>query len=342
MRTKTSYLLIGTFVIAGFALITAGVVVLGAGRRDRDVIKAESLFEESVSGLEVGAAVRFRGVRVGRVTEVTVAGALYTETQIPYVVVRFELWGPDGYQLQRLRDVLPQRIEEGLRVRLASTGITGSAYLEADILPDAKKYPPKPRDWMPRPEEERVYVPSAPSALGKVVSGVDDLLEQLAQADLPGIATDLRTTLASARAAIDGLGTAALSRDAQGTLGAVREATASLTRQLTGTTAAIDAAAARITAAADQAGTLLGDPRIPGVLTEAQRAAEELTATLATARGAARDVQDLVAGRGRSVDAILANLERVTAQLRALTATAEQYPSWLLFGTPPPPRSNGR
>lgn len=343
MRTKTSYLLIGVFVIAGFLLITAGVVVLAAGARDRDVILAESLFEESVSGLEVGAAVRFRGVRVGRVTNVTVAGALYSQTQKPYVVVRFELFGPDGFPLERLRDALPQRIEEGLRVRLASTGITGTAYLEADILPNADKYPPKPRDWDQLfGAEARVYVPSAPSALSRVVSGVDDLLDQFTRADLPALAKELRATLVSTRTAIDGLGVEALRGEVRSTLGAVREVATTLGPHLDRVTNAIDGAAARIATAADQAGTLFADPQIPVILADVQRASVELATTLTSTRLVARDVQDLVAGRGRSIDAILDNLERATAQLRALTATAEQYPSWLLFGTPPPQKTFGR
>ena len=107
MRTQTSYLLIGIFVVSGIVLLTAAVVALSAGARNRDVIKAETLFEESVSGLEVGAPVRFRGVTVGRVTQITVAGALYQETQHTYVVVRFELWGPDGFPIARLRETVP-------------------------------------------------------------------------------------------------------------------------------------------------------------------------------------------------------------------------------------------
>lgn len=370
MRTQTSYLLIGTFVISGLAMLTAALVALGAGAGDRDVIRAETLFDETVAGLEVGAPVRFRGVTVGRVTQITVAGALYLETKTTYVVVRFELWGPEGLPLERLRETLPKRIEEGLRVRQASSGLTGISFLEADILADAEKYPPKPRDWMPDAQRDKfLYIPSAASQLGEVFNSLEGALTAVVRADLPGLVTDLRAAVVGMREDVRGMQLASLGgsveqtlqrlRDLATTANAAIDKISGVTERMGGTveragealqrsSGQFDAMAAAATAtlrqvetATAKAETLLGDPHLRETLAHLETAGQKLTQVLDQTQSAMRDAQGLFAGRGREVGAILDNLERVTAQLRALTATAEQYPSWLLFGSPPP-RSPGR
>lgn len=370
MRTQTSYLLIGIFVISGLAMLTAALVALGAGAGDRDVIRAETLFDETVAGLEVGAPVRFRGVSVGRVTQITVAGALYQETEHTYVVVRFELWGPEGFPLDRLRETLPKRIAEGLRMRQASSGLTGISFLEADILADADKYPPKDRDWMPDAQRDKyLYIPSASSQLGEVFNSLEGALAAVVRADLPGLVTDLREAIAGLRQDVRSMNLGQMAGSVDQTLQRLRDLAASgsaavdrisgVATQVGDTVAKagatlersggqFDAMASAATStlrqvetATAKAETLLADPRLRDTLGHLEAASASLGKVLEQTSGAVRDAQNLFAGRGREVAAILDNLERATAQLRALTATAEQYPSWLLFGTPPP-RSSGR
>ena len=62
---------------------------------------------------------------------------------------------------------LPKEVERGLRTRLTSQGVTGTAYIEVDYL-DPAKYPPLPIDWVP----EHPYIPSAPSVLSRIVNSV--------------------------------------------------------------------------------------------------------------------------------------------------------------------------
>jgi ABC-type transporter Mla subunit MlaD len=340
VRTQTSYLLIGSFVISGVVLLTASLVALGAGPPTRDVIKAETLFDDSVSGLEVGAPVRFRGVTVGRVTHITVAGALYQETESTYVVVRFELWGPEGLSSARLRETLPQRIDEGLRVRLAQTGVTGVSFLEADIMADAEKYPPKPRDWMPDElRDEYLYVPSAPSELTEVVSSVEKALDAVVRADLPKVAEDIRTAVANIDKQVIAAGLGELNREAKETLAGVRSAARQVVDDLRRAVDRFDSALEGVSASAKAVEERLRDPQIDAVLADARTAAAELKELMASGRVVVGDAQALLAGRSGEVAAILANLERLTGHLRSLAATAEHYPSWLLFGTQPEPGS---
>jgi len=328
MRTQTSYALIGSFVIGGLVLFTVSLVALHAGTT-REVIKAETLFEESVSGLEVGAPVRFRGVTIGRVTQITVAGALYQETEHTYVVVRFELWGPEGLPVSRLRRTLPARIEEGLRVRLASPGVTGIAYLEADILDDAYRYPPKDRDWMPDEQRERyLYIPSAPSALGEVVNSVEKVLDDVVRADLPQVAREIRDAAASIQQQLQDAGLGELRVEAKATLASVRSAASHAADDLARAVAGLETGIRDVGTAAQSVELRMRDPQIDAILRDVKAATTDLARVVGEA-------QTLLAGKAGDVAAILANLERATAHLRTLAATAEQYPSWLLFGTRP-------
>lgn len=342
MRTQTSYFLIGSFVIGGLVLLTGALVSLSSDSRRRDVIKAETLFEESVSGLEVGAPVRFRGVSVGRVTQISVAGALYSETQQTYVVVRFELWGPAGLPVERLRATLPKRIDEGLRVRQASTGVTGVSFLEADILDDAHKYPPKKRDWMPdEPRGQFLYVPSAPSTFGEVVNSVERVLDDVARADLPQVARDIRDAVASLQAQVSEAGLGELRADVGRTLAEARDAARQVVKDFERAVAGFEATTRSVSATAATLDGRIGDPQIDAILVDVRAASGELKGLVSGAKATLGDAQLLLAGRAGAIASILTNLERASAHLRTLTATAEQYPSWLLFGTPPE-RGRGR
>src|SRR5690606_18835895 len=64
---------LGLFVTLGFA---TGLLVLGwigAERLRRETIELYYYFDEEVSGLDVGAPVEFRGVRIGKVSQIRAA-----------------------------------------------------------------------------------------------------------------------------------------------------------------------------------------------------------------------------------------------------------------------------
>ena len=87
MASKASARAIGAFVIGALLLTLAAIGLLGSGNMFRQTFNFVSFFDGSVAGLEAGAAVRLRGVRIGQVNDVRLAipGAdrATTEFQIP-------------------------------------------------------------------------------------------------------------------------------------------------------------------------------------------------------------------------------------------------------------------
>jgi len=58
---------IGAFVLGALALIVAAILFFGGGAFLATPLPAVSFFHGSVAGLQVGAAVTYRGVEVGQV-----------------------------------------------------------------------------------------------------------------------------------------------------------------------------------------------------------------------------------------------------------------------------------
>ena len=82
---------VGGFVLGGVLLAVLAVVVFGSGRLFRDTEPFISFFDGSVSGLAIGAPVRFRGIEVGTVTDASLPGRL----QVTGEVSHFSSWNCD-------------------------------------------------------------------------------------------------------------------------------------------------------------------------------------------------------------------------------------------------------
>src|SRR5512147_2002724 len=70
MSKQANPKLIGGFVLGAIALLVAGLLVFGSGKFFTRRLPVAMYFEGSVSGLDVGAPISFRGVKVGEVTKV--------------------------------------------------------------------------------------------------------------------------------------------------------------------------------------------------------------------------------------------------------------------------------
>lgn len=112
MESRSQYVLVGAFVLVTITLMLAVVAWL-AGTSDKKEYKQYAIyFRESVSGLTEGASVRFRGLEVGKVQEMSLDKADSTRVR---VVVKIGAEVP---------------VRQDTEATLSFQGLTGLAYIE--------------------------------------------------------------------------------------------------------------------------------------------------------------------------------------------------------------------
>src|SRR6186997_779802 len=115
-----SYFKVGIFVITASVIAVIGVILLGVGSIFQKNFLVETYIDESVQGLDVGSPVKFRGVPIGKVEEISLTSVEYATTK-RYVLVRTGI-SPKLFRgnLAQLSDSgLKAEIERGLRLRMA-------------------------------------------------------------------------------------------------------------------------------------------------------------------------------------------------------------------------------
>jgi paraquat-inducible protein B len=170
MAAEKSYARLGLFVVIGVAIILATGLFFVQQMRSRAVISMVTYTTENVSGLDISSPVRFRGVAVGRVTDIRVDGRGNTiEIDFEVFQERLATIGANVKRLQQLADlaVFPQ-----LRSRVVGNPVTGDAYLLLDV--PANPPPPVALGFTP----SRPYVASMPSPLAAVQDRLPAVLER--------------------------------------------------------------------------------------------------------------------------------------------------------------------
>ena len=82
METRASYVVVGTFVLALFAAAFGVVIFLTRANLEDAPRPYMSYFSGSVTGLQIGSAVRYRGVPVGTVTDIRIDPANVEQVRV--------------------------------------------------------------------------------------------------------------------------------------------------------------------------------------------------------------------------------------------------------------------
>ena len=174
-RQTAQYYRLGIFVLIGAAALVALILIFGARNLFSKTMTVETYIKESVQGLDVGAPVRFRGVRLGQVSYIGLTGNIY-ETDIPrserkqYVVVRMEVTRTDS--TEEARAYFEKLVHDGLRAQIRGQGITGINYMELDFVKDPANLRILPYSWTP----DYIVIPSQPSPVNILLDNVETAL----------------------------------------------------------------------------------------------------------------------------------------------------------------------
>jgi paraquat-inducible protein B len=179
---------IGAFVLGGLGLGVVAILMFGGGQFFTRTVHAVAYFQGSVAGLEVGAPVTFRGVRVGAVNRIAVNLNLkdltaripvYLDLKPSQVSLEDTTPGQSDSDFDRL-------LKAGLRAQLNMQSlVTGELRVDLDLRPDI------PAATVGNATAKPPEIPSIPSKL-------QTLEDEIAELPLKQIAEETRQTLADA------------------------------------------------------------------------------------------------------------------------------------------------
>ncbi|MCZ8343558.1 MAG: MlaD family protein [Leptospira sp.] len=302
-----SYFKVGIFVLISFSVLVGFMIIFTAGSLFQRTLRLETYFDESVQGLDIGSPVKHRGVKVGTVQEITFvqneyADKLTEDTNLlygRYVVIKMSV--PNfvkGVYGDDLKKTIQRMIVSGLRVRLASQGLTGTAYLEVDYL-NPEKNPPLVIGWEPK----SLYIPSAPSTISRFTASVDKFFDKLEKADVERILVGVNELLKNLNQAVVDAKLGDLGKESVLLLSDLRKTNSELK-------------------------SILASP-------EAQNAPKKFDQTVTQLQGTIKRLDSIMASNQGDISTAIENLRIASEDLKEVTANAKKYPSQFLFGEAP-------
>ncbi len=326
MESTSAALRVGFFLVAGIIILLALIFFL-SGAVLHPGIPYETYFQESVQGLDVGTAVKFRGVTIGQVTDVGLVIAEYppadatkAENKVyQQVIVRFrinpEKLGPSAN--------VQWAIALGLRVQVEPQGITGLSYLGLSFV-DPTQYPVQSVPWKP----SSTVIPSIPSTLTQIQDALEQVMSSLSRVDLGkmvGEVNTLTTTLTSE----------ATTGDAHQAIAQANMLLANLNNALSQANLPATAAAIRGLASGPQTAQILA--QLNQTTAEIAKTSTQLPALIAASQATVNRASEATSDLQAQLAPILDDMKTTTANLRALSAELARNPSQVILGAPPPP-----
>jgi phospholipid/cholesterol/gamma-HCH transport system substrate-binding protein len=320
MARKTSKFMIGLFVTVGILIGMVAIVWLGASKYFEKGATYVTYFDESVQGLQLDSAVKYRGVEVGRVEKIRVA----PDNKLIEVIMKIDLRG---------------KLERDDVAQLKAAGITGIVFVEL-----SRKDPGEP-DVSPKITFAPTYpvIPSKPSDVKQLLTGIDNVIQSFKKIDTEGISDQVKSTLKVLESTVAGLNSVVGSVEKtlgggrlEETVGEVKNTLHKLQNFISDVQKELEALNLGKTGSNIESATA----RLDKIMNSG-----EVEAILEEAKDAAKKVNQLVEGLDKrsleftnNIRATSENLKRASESLEMLIDRVYASPSDLLYGQPPPPR----
>jgi len=170
MSKQASKTMIGGFVVGAVVLIFAGVMIFGTGQFMKKSYRFVLFFEGSIKGLDVGAPVIFRGVKVGSVADIFIDADVKTlSARIPVIIEM----NPKSLKLRggarNPAKNVPLLVKRGLKAQLGMQSlVTGQMQIELDYYPDEEIR-------LVGKDEKYPEIPTMPSTFDKLTKTISEL-----------------------------------------------------------------------------------------------------------------------------------------------------------------------
>lgn len=189
MTQKSQTVAIGAFVIgASLIAIATLIFILGPGFRSSE--KVVMVFDGSVKGLNVGAPMTLRGVKVGEVTDIELLLDANQTNVIMMIEANF-----DAKNIRRRgiddSELTEELISRGMRAQLnIQSLLTGLLYVELDFYPDSPLN-------LANIDSPYLQFPTIPTNLQRIAKKLEDIDIAKVTEELEAISNGIKTLVSS-------------------------------------------------------------------------------------------------------------------------------------------------
>jgi ABC-type transporter Mla subunit MlaD len=309
---KNKHYKMGIFVLVSIGILFFFIFLLGAKSLFEKRIVLETYFDESVHGLDVGSMVKYRGVSIGNVKEISFVNDKYKlDPKKPdysmgrFVLIKMSIRDVFGLDNAKLNDKLNQMVKDGLRIKITSQGLTGTSYLEINYF-DSQKNPVLEVPWEP----ENIYIPSTQSTFTKIGASLDELILKIDKADIDKFIHHLDALVVTSEKTINEAKLDELSKTTIVLLSEIRQTNSALK-------------------------SLINDPSMKAL-------PQRIDSTMSNMNNSMIKLNQILTNNQSEISTTVENLRMVSQDLREVSNNAKKYPSLLLFGEAPGNPSNGK
>lgn len=164
----TSSFVIGIFVLFGIMILVGSIFWLGANEFFKTRNFYLTYFEGSIQGLEQGSAVKYLGIPVGNVNDISIS--------------------PDGKLVEIKLQIDPDmKITSNMRIKLEYSGLAGGKFLQIFIPEPGQKIAKVKYDFVP----DFPVIPSSPSGFDEIASTTKEVLDEMMKIEFGKISTEM-------------------------------------------------------------------------------------------------------------------------------------------------------
>jgi paraquat-inducible protein B len=346
MSKQANKTVIGIFVVGAIALVVVAIVVLGSGKFFKQTFRAVCYFEGSVGGLNIGAPVVFRGVKIGSVTDVLLrADSTKMIFVIPvYIEIELDRFEVIGVRPKQWGRNLKTLIDRGLRASLETQSIvTGQMQVGLDFLPEKpakfaefkydQKTPEIPTVKTPLQElAQKIQKLPIEEIFDKLSSTLDSINKVVESPEIPEAIRSLNLALGDVRKLVQNVDghTGQLASNLNETVQDARKLLQNADARVTGLAASLDEtvkeARGVVQHVDDRIGPMAGS--LEGVIKSAD-------ATLTLAQKAMEGIEASVGENSALLYELNKTLEDVSAlarSIRVLSDYLQQHPESVIWG----------
>ncbi len=199
---------LGLFVVLSLIVFMAAVASMGLFDSLKPKAHLATFVEESVQGLNTGSSVKYKGVPIGKISDISII----TESQVIRIDIQIDLTkfrqkigdtldNQSKLSREAFYSYLQGEVRKGLTCRIEPDGITGIKYVEMDFFKDAN--PLMKEEIVPVGVKNGVFfMPSTPSMMANLRMSVFEILASLSAIDFKGISAQTVSLLEAANKTI--------------------------------------------------------------------------------------------------------------------------------------------